>query len=306
MNAVRGLSMTLVTVLMWASLPLAMKQVLQVLDPQSIVALRFVVAALALGWWLRRRGRLPDWRAVVRGRRRWLFAIGALGLAGNFYLFSKALIYLTPEASQVLAQLSPFVLLFVGAVFFKEALGWHQWLGAAVLFAGLLLFFNRELPFLFAGRNAALVGIALSVCASLVWVSYGLVQKVLLRDFAGPQVLWVLYVGSALLALPFAHWRLFAGLNGYQWLCLAYCCINTPIAYGAFAEALACWDVSKVSATITLVPLFTMVFTEAAFALWPQYFAEPDLNALAYAGAALVVGGALLSVLGQHWFGRAR
>lgn len=298
MNATRGLAMTLVTVLMWASLPLAMKQVLRVLDPQSLVALRFVVATLVLGWFLQQRGRLPDWRALLQGRRRWLFAIGMLGLAGNFFLFSKALIYLTPEASQVLAQLSPFILLFAGAVFFQEKLGAHQWWGALVLFAGLLLFFNRELPYLFAGENAALLGIVLSVCASLVWVSYGLVQKVLLRDFSAPQVLFVLYGGSALLTLPFAHWAMFAGLDGYQWLCLAYCCINTPIAYGAFAEALACWDVSKVSATITMVPLFTMVFTEVAFWLWPGVFAEPDLNALAYAGAAMVVAGALCSVLG--------
>ncbi|MDO4777851.1 MAG: DMT family transporter [Cardiobacteriaceae bacterium] len=298
MNAARGLAMTLVTVLMWASLPLAMKQVLRVLDPQSVVAVRFVVATLVLGWFLRRRGRLPDWRALLHGKRRWLFVIGALGLAGNFYLFSKALIYLTPEASQVLAQLSPFILLFAGAVFFHEKLGAHQWWGALVLFAGLLLFFNRELPHLFAGENTALLGIVLSISASLVWVSYGLVQKVLLRDFSAPQVLFVLYGGSALLTLPFAHWAMFAGLDGYQWLCLAYCCINTPIAYGAFAEALACWDVSKVSATITMVPLFTMVFTEAAFWLWPGVFAEPDLNGLAYAGAAMVVAGALCSVLG--------
>ena len=297
MNPARGVLMTLVTVMMWASLPLAMKQVLRVLDPQSIVALRFMVAALILGIFLQVRQRVPPWREVVQGRRRWLFAIGAFGLAGNFYLFSKALIYLTPEASQVLAQLSPFILLFAGTVFFHEKLQAQQWWGALVLFAGLLLFFNRELPYLFGGEWQALLGIGLSICASLVWVGYGLVQKVLLRDFSAPQILFVLYASSALLALPFAHWAMFVGLDGYQWLCLAYCCINTPIAYGAFAEALACWDVSKVSATITLVPLFTIVFTEMAFCLWPGVFDEPDLNALAYTGAVMVVGGALCSVL---------
>ncbi|MDO5090682.1 MAG: DMT family transporter, partial [Cardiobacteriaceae bacterium] len=152
MGAVRGFLLTLVTVLMWASLPLAMKQVLRVLDVASVVALRFVVATGVLGGFLWWRGRLPE-RRVLWVRRGW-FVLGSIGLAGNFFLFSKALVFLSPEASQVLAQLSPFVLLFAGAVFFGERLGVYQWWGARVLFAGLLLFFNRELPILLAGEGA--------------------------------------------------------------------------------------------------------------------------------------------------------
>jgi len=41
------------------------------------------------------------------------------------------------------------------------------------------------------------------------------------------------------------------------WL-LVFCCINTLIAYGCFAEAMNLWDASKVSATLALAPLFTI------------------------------------------------
>ena len=101
-------------------------------------------------------------------------------------------------------------------------------------------------------------------------------------------------------AAPFAAWGELQALDGYQWLCLLFCCLNTPIAYGAFAEALNYWEVSKVSTTITLVPLFTIVFAALGHWLQPQHFAAVDINLLAAIGAMLVVFGAICSALQQR------
>lgn len=291
MNATRGLLMALVTVQMWALLPMAMKQVLQVLDPQTILACRFITATLVLGWFLQRRRHLPPWRQVWQ-RPRW-FALGIVALAGNFWLFSEALRYLTPAAAQVLGQVSPFMLLFAGAVFFKERIVRQQWLGTLLLFVGIGLFFNKNWGAL---GSAQWLGIALNIGGSLVWVGYALAQKTLLKHFSAQQILLVFYAGCMVLTVPMADWGLLRDLGAWHWLCLAFCCANTPIAYGAFAEALSCWDVGKVSAVITLVPLFTIAYTEVAFWFAPALFAEPELNLLAYAGAAMVVAGALCSV----------
>ena len=144
------------------------------------------------------------------------------------------------------------------------------------------------------------LGIALSILGCVSWSAYGLVQKILLRRFSAAQVLFVFYCGCALFAAPFARWGELAALNGYQWLCLFYCCINTPIAYGAFAEALNHWEVGKVSTTITLVPLFTIAFAALGHLLLPQQFAAPDFNWLAACGAALVVIGAICAVVSRR------
>ena len=56
----------------------------------------------------------------------------------------------------------------------------------------------------------------------------------------------------------------------------------------------------KVSTTITLVPLFTIAFAALAHWLVPAKFAAPDLNLLAALGAALVVTGAICSVLNRR------
>ena len=294
MNATRGLLMTLITVQMWALLPLAMKQVLQTLDPQTILACRFIIAAAVAAIFLHRKAHLPRWQAVRRNPL-W-FAVGIAGLAGNFWLFSKALIYLEPAAAQVLAQLSPFILLFAGVIFLREKMERHQWLGTALLLAGIALFFNRQWAAL---GSAQWLGIVLNIGGSVVWVAYALAQKALLKHFSAQQILFVLYAGCMILTLPLATWASLGGLNAWQWTCLAFCCANTPIAYGAFAEALSCWDVGKVSAIMTLVPLFTIAYAEIAFLLAPANFAEPSLNLPGYLGAGIVVCGALCSVRGK-------
>ncbi len=53
-----GLLLTLVTALCWATLPIALKLVLEVLDPITLTWFRFLVAALVTGAWLSARGRL--------------------------------------------------------------------------------------------------------------------------------------------------------------------------------------------------------------------------------------------------------
>ena len=299
--SLKGFCLTLVTILMWASLPLILQQVLPVMSPRTVVACRFAAAALILGLFLRAKNRLPHPHTLLQKRYRWLILIGILGLVGNFWLFSSSLLYLSAAASQVLAQLSPFILLFAGIAVLKEPLRNNQIIGAGILFVGILLFFNRELPQMFSGGiSRQSIGIGLSLLGCISWAAYGLVQKLLLQRFTAPQVLFVFYCGCALFAAPFADWSELGNLNGYQWLCLFYCCINTPIAYGAFAEALNHWEVGKVSTTITLVPLFTIAFAALAHWLVPAKFAAPDINLLAAFGAALVVTGAICSVLNRR------
>ena len=299
--SLKGFCLTLVTILMWASLPLILQQVLSVMSPRTVVACRFAAAALILGLFLRVKNRLPHPHTLLQKRYRWLILIGILGLVGNFWLFSSSLLYLSAAASQVLAQLSPFILLFAGIAVLKEPLRNNQIIGAGILFVGILLFFNRELPQMFSGGiSRQSIGIGLSLLGCISWAAYGLVQKLLLQRFTAPQVLFVFYCGCALFAAPFADWSELGNLNGYQWLCLFYCCINTPIAYGAFAEALNHWEVGKVSTTITLVPLFTIAFAALAHQFVPAKFAAPDLNLLAALGAALVVTGAICSALNRR------
>ncbi len=295
-----GFMFALITAMAWGSLPVALKQVISVMNTQTIVWYRFMVASVALILLLGMTKKLPKLSQLSIHYRR-LALIGVLGLAGNFFLFNSSLNYIEPSVAQIFIHLSSFTMLLCGVVVFKEKLGLHQKIGLAVLIFGLGLFFNDRFDVLFE-FNLYSVGVMLSIAASLVWVAYGMAQKLMLRQFSSQQILMMMYIGCALVFMPFAEFSQVQNLNGIAFVCFIYCCLNTLIGYGAYAEALNRWDVSKVSVVITQVPLFTILFSHLFHYIAPEYFANPQLNTVSYIGAFVVVLGAIMSAVGHKLF----
>lgn len=143
------------------------------------------------------------------------------------------------------------------------------------------------------------MGVLLSLTASLVWVAYGMAQKLMLRRFSSQQILLMMYFGCLLVFTPVAEFSQVSNLTPFAFGCFVYCCLNTLFGYGAYAEALNRWEVSKVSVVITLVPLFTIFFAHLAHYVSPKNFAAPELNMISYIGAFVVVCGAILSAIGH-------
>lgn len=294
-----GFMFALITAMAWGSLPVALKQVLSVMNSQTIIFYRFLTASVTLLMLLALTGKLPR-RQQFNRYYAVLAGIGILGLAGNFFLFNSSLNYIEPAIAQIFIHLSSFAMLICGVLIFKEKFGLHQKIGLGVLIIGLGLFFNDRFSLLLS-FNAYAVGILASISAALIWVFYGMAQKLMLRNFSAPQILWIMYVGCGLIFAPLAKPTQLGALEGVSLVCFIYCCLNTLIGYGAYAEALNRWEVSKVSVVITLVPLFTIVFSHLLHKLLPAYFANPQLNTLSYIGAMVVVLGAMLSAIGHKW-----
>jgi drug/metabolite transporter (DMT)-like permease len=88
-------------------------------------------------------------------------------------------------------------------------------------------------------------------------------------------------------------------LDGLHWAMLGYCALNTIGAYGAFAEALAHWEASRVSAILAATPLLSIAAVAAVHAAWPHLLAPEQISTLGYVGAVLVVAGSVaVSLLG--------
>lgn len=293
-----GLTLAVVTAAAWGLLPIALAITLSVLDAYTLTCFRFVTAALALGVILAAMGRLPALRAI--DRRGWTILLIALaGLVGNFVLYVTALAHASPTINQVVTQLSPILLMLGGIALFHERFSARQWVGFGLLLVGLPLFFNRRLPELVNFRSGLGLGVALLVTASIVWSVYGLAQKILLRRLQAQQVLLLLYAGSALVLMPLSHPAGILKLNTLQAWMLVFCCANTVVAYGAFAEALRHWEASRVGATLTLTPLFTMAAMWILERTAPGIVKPEQLNLLSLAGALIVVGGSMLCALGN-------
>ncbi len=140
-----GIFLAVTTAVCWGALPIAMKEVLEVMEPFTIVWYRFTIAAIGLGMILAVRGRLPPVKMFRQPRWLLLLAIATAGLLGNFVFFSSSLQYLSPTASQVIGQLSPVGMMFASVLILKERMRITQVIGALMLICGLMLFFNVSL-----------------------------------------------------------------------------------------------------------------------------------------------------------------
>ena len=168
------------------------------------------------------------------------------------------------------------MLLMLGSVVvLREPLRRIQVSGVATLLLGFGLFFNERLADLLRFREGYGLGLALGLTAAVVWAVYGVTQKILLREMAPPRIMRALYTVCALALTPFAAPQSLLRLDALQIVCLAYCCLNTLVAYGAFSRAMACWHTAKVSAVITLTPLFTLVFAKLFHLLGPAFSGRP-------------------------------
>lgn len=298
-----GLTLTLVTTACWATLPIALKIALDVLDPITLTWFRFLIAALFTVAWLGLRGKLRGPQAGFGGlgRRGWLMlSVAALMLVGNYVFYLLGVQHTTPGNAQLLIQLAPLLMALGGIWVFGERFRAAQWAGLALLAFGMTVFFIDQLA---AATRAPgyVLGSGLVIVGAIVWAVYALLQKQLLVKLGSMQILLFIYVVASLVLLPFAHPASLLQLDALHWAVLAFCALNTIGAYGAFAEALAHWEASRVSAVIATTPLLCIAAVAGVHALWPQWLAAERITALGWLGATLAVAGsAAVSLLGRR------
>lgn len=295
-NALLGFSLALLATATWGFLPIAAKAVLAVMDPTTFVWFRFAFASVGLFLWLAFAKKLPKPTAC---KSRWKhILLGVFGLTAYFVGSSYALTLIEATTSQVLWQLSPFTMMICGVVIFKEQFGKHQKIGLALLMIGLLAFFNDRVDALFQ-LNAYGIGVVIGAISSVVWVSYGVAQKLLLAKFSAQQILLLIYCGCSVLLLLLAEFSQLNLLHGGVIAAFMFCCFSTFISYGAYAEALNYWDATKVSVVTVLIPIFTMAFQAIRHQILPDNIPPLAMNSLSYFGAFIVIIGTMLSTLGD-------
>lgn len=290
-----GFSLALLTALLWGLLPIALKWLLNSLSAATITWIRFVAAAVLVGLVLVARNQLPSLRGLS-GKKKLLILTAIAGLLLNYILYLTGLELLTAETAQVVIQLAPFLMMLGAVYLFKERLLFWQKVGAWLLVFGLLMFFNDRLALLLTQFGAEALGVLLVIIAAVAWAAYALAQKQLLTSFNSQQVMWLIYMAGALCFLPVAEVAPLLELSAWQWGILVFCCLNTIVAYGAFAEALQHWQAANVSAVLAITPLLTIGFAQLLAYFYPQFPGE-SINGLAWFGALLVVAGSMLTAL---------
>ena len=296
-----GMALSLITAFMWGILPVALKRVLQHLDPVTITWVRLVFATVFVGSYYVWSGK---WPAPAKFTRRNVICLSgvAVSMAANYWLFLAGLHLVSPPVAQLTIQTGPLFLALGSWYFFSEKLRRRQLAGFAVMLLGFWFFYSGNLGAGMGPPNSAaeFTGVILVVLAAIAWTIYALIQKLLGAHFPSSFILLAGYAGAGIFLGPVSSPGTTASLSPSQGWYLLFCCVNTVVAYGCFAEAVRRWEAPRVSAILAITPIITF----AASMVEAQIF-QGEIPAALIAsstqllGAGLVVGGSMAASLGS-------
>lgn len=293
-----GVMLATATMLLWASLPVALDMALEVLDPFTLSWFRFLAAGVVLGAGLALSGRLGQYMRL--SRRGWsLLCIAALGLTCNYVLYLFGLSNTSPGNIQVIIQLGPLFLALGAMALYGERYTSTQWVGFVALILGLGLFFRDQIAVLAGSIDTYALGVLMIVLAAATWACYALAQKQILVEIASPLIMLFIYLTATVLLSPLATPSQLLQLDWIHGAAVAYCALNTLLAYSAFAEALNHWQASRVGAVLALTPLGTLMVVGALSQAWPEFVKPEAMTIVGVVGAVIVVTGSMMTSLGS-------
>jgi drug/metabolite transporter (DMT)-like permease len=241
-------------VVSWAANWPLMKLALGDVRPLPFVLLRLggTLALLAPLLLARRSPLLP-----VRGERLGLFWVGQLQVAGFLVCSIIGLAIVPPGRAIVLAYTMPLWAIPIGLWLWPEPLGRFQLAGAAVGFAGLILFMNPGL--VDWGNWRALAGNGLLLLAAICWALGSCLyrRRQWLTSFWA-QIFWQFAVSSvpvAAIALPGAvgqpiRWSPgLVAILAYNWV------VTTALGYFLWSKVLTMMSAAVAGQVLALTPV---------------------------------------------------
>jgi drug/metabolite transporter (DMT)-like permease len=194
----RALAAALVTVVVWASAFVGIRDLVGVFSPGSIALGRLSVGVLVLGIVLWRTG----WRSVARRDLLLIVGSGVTWFAVYNLALNEAERHVDAGTAAMLTNLGPIFIAVFAAIFLGEKLPPRLLVGIAIAFAGAVLI-GVGTSAAEAGTESSLIGIVLCVVAALMYGMGMTFQKPALRQTSPLQVTWIACVTGGLLCLVF-------------------------------------------------------------------------------------------------------
>lgn len=293
-NWQKGLLLSLVTVLFWSTLPIALKISLEATDAMTLTWFRFLTAGIFTFFILISKNKLAEFLQLTWQQWSWL-GLAALMLTANYIFFLIGMEMTSPANAQVFIQMAPLLLTLGGVLIFKESFNSMQTYGLIAIIVGLGLFFSDQIKQIISSDYT--LGIWVMFVAALTWAIYAMIQKKLSSVLVSQNILFFIYVFATLVLFFWSDFSSYHSITTIQWWFIAYACINTVIAYGAFAEALNHWNASRVGMVLALTPVITLLFINSFAYLFPHLLAAESIQFVGFLGMLFIVIGSMLASL---------
>ena len=286
-----------ITVVLWASAFVGIRDVVGTFSPGSIALGRLTVAVLALGPLLLRQG----WTPVSRRNLVLIVASGLLWYALYFVVLNEAEHHVDAGTASMLVNTGPiWVGLFAG-LFLGEALPRRLLAGIAVAFGGAVVV-GIATSSGGGGSATSTVGIVLCLVASVSYAAGVTLQKPASAHVPALQLTWLACVTAMVATLAFAPQLLselaVAPLPKIGWL-VYLGLAPTALGFTTWAYALRHTPAGRLGVTTYLIPPVVIGMA------WLLLGEVPPLLAIV-GGAICVTGVIIVRTPTLRWPGRTR
>lgn len=292
-NQAKGIFYTLITVLLWGVLAIALKVALHVIDSPTIVWFRFSLAFSGMVIWLAFRS--PKELKILY-KPTGLIVISSLALAWNYIGFMLGIQYTSPSNAQVAIQAGPVLLAVSGVVFFHEKMSRLQLFGFVLAIVGFWIFYSQHRSAAAGHESQYTKGMLITLSGAVAWAVYSTLQKKLVLKYSVSTLNVFIFGLPVLLYLPFVNFNSLAGLSLGYWMLLVFLGANTLISYACLSLALKYLEAGKVSIIIVLNPIITFILMGVLTWLQVSWIDGEHFSVLSVTGAFIALGGAILVV----------
>jgi drug/metabolite transporter (DMT)-like permease len=270
-----------VTVTLWGSAFVAIRDAGETLSPGSLALGRLLVALVVLGvvasiW----PEPLPQRQDLLR-----IAAFGVLFLGVYSVTLNAAERRVDAGTAAMLINTGPILVAILAGIFLKE--GFPRWLfaGCAVAFSSCVLIGLANAQ----SDSRAGLGIALLILAALAYATAVVIQKPVLARVSPLQVTWLGCTAATVVCLPFAPALVgeldAAGATGIAWM--VYLGVApTALGFATWAYALRRMSAGRLASLAYLIPVVAILLGWALLGETPPWLAAVG-GALCLAGVAL-------------------
>jgi len=218
-NQAKGIVYTLITVLLWGVLSIALKVAAQVIDSPTIVWFRFSLAFLGMFVWMLIKN--PQGLRILY-KPSLLIVISSLALAGNYIGFMLGVQYTSPSNAQVAIQFGPILLALAGVIYFHEKISRIQIIGFILSIFGFLVFYQQHLTAMIGQEEQYTMGMLITLAGAVAWAVYAALQKNLILKYSVGTLNVFIFGLPVLLFFPFADFASLTHLSLGYWALLVF------------------------------------------------------------------------------------
>jgi drug/metabolite transporter (DMT)-like permease len=293
-NSTKGILFAAFTALMWGLVAIALKLSLINLSSVDVTWVRFSIAFLMLFFYV------VIWKPAginIFFRPPLALIIASIFLGFNYLGFITGVQLTSPSIAQVFIQIGPALLALAGFIIFKEKIDKIQIAGFIIVLIGLIIFYREQILYLTDDISKYQKGALWTIFGAIMWASYAVLQKGLVKILHPIQLNLFLFGLPALGYLPFVDLQSIFNSSLLEWGLLMFLGINTVLSYISLSYAFKYLEANKVSVIITLNPLLTFLIMALLGVLEVNWIVHENFTIITIEGAALVLIGAVLTVI---------